>query len=133
MDKIDDLDKMSNTLVMSDLTMNELESIAGNHSTRPASDVKANWRAIVKEAREKDVIVTNYNRPEVVVISAERYASLQTAALAHDPLRRLREDFDRELAVLQAPGAEEKLREIFDATPEEMADAANAAAPHDRE
>jgi len=52
--------------------------------------------------------------------------------LANDSLRRLREALDRELAVLQAPGAEEKLREIFDATPEEMADAANAAAPHDK-
>ena len=53
--------------------------------------------------------------------------------LANDPLRRLREEFERELAVLQAPGAAEKLREIFDATPEEMADAANAAASHDEE
>jgi len=113
--------------------MDELESIAGNHSTHPASDVKANWRAIVKEARERDVIVTNYNRPEAVVLSAERYARLQAAALTHDPLRRLREDFDRELAVLHAPGAEETLREIFDATPEELADAANAATPRNRE
>lgn len=113
--------------------MDELESIAGQHSTRPASEVKANWRAIVKEAREKDVIVTNYNRPEAVVLSAERYASLQTAALANDPLRRFREEFDRELAVLRAPGAAERLREIFDATPQEMADAANAAASHDQE
>lgn len=53
--------------------------------------------------------------------------------LANDPLRRLREDFDRELAVLRAPGAADRLREIFDATPEEMADAANATAPHDEE
>jgi prevent-host-death family protein len=115
---------MTNTLViMSSLTIDELESMAGTHSTRSASDVEANWRAIVKEARENDVIVTNSDRPEAVVISAERYASL----LAKDPLRRLREEFDRELAVLQAPGAEEKLREIFDATPEEIARAANAA------
>jgi len=48
-------------------------------------------------------------------------------------LRRLRKEFDRELAVLQAPGAADKLREIFDATPEEMADAANAAASHGEE
>ena len=52
---------------------------------------------------------------------------------ANDPLRRLREEFDRELAVLQAPGAEDKLREIFDATPEDMAKAANTAASHDEE
>ena len=112
---------------MPNLTMDELESIAGRHITHPASDVKAKWRAIVQEAREDDVIVTTYNRPEAVVISAERYASLQAAARANDPLRRLREDFDRELAVLRTPGAADKLREIFDAKPEELANAANAA------
>lgn len=53
--------------------------------------------------------------------------------LANDRLRLLREEFERELALLQGPGAEEKLREIFDATPEEMADAANAAASRDEE
>jgi hypothetical protein len=53
--------------------------------------------------------------------------------LANDPLRRLREEFDCELAVLQAPGAEDKLREIFDATPEEIVKAANAAASHGEE
>lgn len=117
---------------MGDLTMTELEAIAGEHSTRQASEVKSNWRGIVKEAREREVIVTNYNRPEAVVMSAERYAELQAAARANDPLRRLREDFDRQLAVLRTAGAAEKLREIFAASPVEIADAANAAS-HDDE
>lgn len=107
-------------------TMRELEAISGRHSTRRASEVKSNWRAIVEEARVKEVIVTNYNRPEAVVMSAERYAELKTAARANDPLRRLRDDFDRELTALRAPDAAAKLREIFAATPDEIADAANA-------
>jgi prevent-host-death family protein len=113
---------------MSSLTMSELEAIAGAHSTRQASEVKANWRAIVEEARKQEVIVTNYNRPEAVVMSAERYAKLQSAARAKDPLKGLYEQFDRELAVLREPGAREKMEKIFSASPQEIADAANAAA-----
>jgi len=113
---------------MSSLTMSELEAIAGAHSTRQASEVKANWRAIVEEARKQEVIVTNYNRPEAVVMSAERYAKLQSAARAKDPLKGLYEQFDRELAWLREPGANEILDEIFAMTPQEIADAANRVA-----
>jgi len=110
---------------MSDLTLTELEAIAGRHSKRQASEVKSNWRTIVREAREQEVIVTNYNRPEAVVMSAARYAELQAAARANDPLEKLREEFDRNLAALRAPGAARKLREIFNTSPQDMADAAN--------
>jgi len=111
--------------------MAQLEAIAGKHTTRQASEVKSNWRTIVKEAREKEVIVTSYNRPEAVVMSAERYAELQAAARTNDPLRRLREEFERELAVLNAPGAADKWRELFASTPQDLADAANAAEDSD--
>src|SRR5258706_9775764 len=112
---------------MSDLTMTQLEAIAGKHSTRQASEVKSNWRTIVQESRDGEVIVTNYNRPEAVVMSAERYAQLQAAARANDPLRRLREEFEQELAVLRSPDAGKRVREIFAATPQDIADAATAA------
>ena len=112
---------------MADFTVTELGVIAGKHTTRPASEVKSNWRAIVEEAREREVIVTNYNRPEAVVMSAQRYAELQAAARANDPLQRLRQEFDRELAVLRTAGAADRLRDVFAATPEEIAAAANAA------
>src|SRR4051812_28234268 len=111
---------------MSSMTMSELEAIAGSHSTRQASEVKANWRAIVQEAKQKNVIVTNYNRPEAVVISAERFAQLQAAARAKDPLVALREEWDRRLAWLNEPGAHEIMDDIFNATPRQLADAANA-------
>src|SRR5436305_3551471 len=104
---------------MTDLTMLELEKIAGRHTTRAASEVKSNWRSIVKEAQKKEVIVTNYNRPEAVVMSADRYAELQKAAQANDPMQRLREEWDRKLACLNEPGAEERMDAIFNATPQE--------------
>ena len=116
---------------MTDLTMTQLEAIAGTHSTRQASEVKSNWRAIVREARDGEVIVTNYNRPEAVVMSAERYIQLQAAARANDPLRRLRLEFDRELAVLRTADAAGRLREIFAANPRNIADAANAVSDDD--
>jgi prevent-host-death family protein len=116
---------------MGELTMAQLEVVASSHTTRQASEVKANWRAIVQEARDGDVIVTSYNRPEAVVMSAERYVELQAAARANDPLHRLREQFDRELAALRAAGAGDKLRQVFAASPEDIADAANAASAQD--
>lgn len=113
---------------MADLTMTELEAIAGEHTTRQASEVESNWGTIVDEARSREVvIVTNYDQPEAVIMSAERYAELQAAARANDPLRSLREEFDRELATLRAPDAAERARAAFNATPQEIADAANAA------
>jgi prevent-host-death family protein len=112
-------------MTMSSMTMSELEAIVGTHSTRQASEVKANWRAIVQEAKKQEVIVTSYNRPEAVVMSAERYAELQAAARAKDPLVALREEWDRQLACLNEPGAEERMQAWFDSTPEEIAAAVN--------
>ncbi len=117
---------------MTDLTRSELEAIAGKHTTWAASEVEANWHAIVEEARDRDVIVTNYDRPEAVVMSAQRYAQLQEAARANDRLQRLREEFDRELAILRTAGAGDRMREVFAASPQDIADAANAASD-DRE
>jgi prevent-host-death family protein len=108
------------------MTMNELEKIAGSHSTRQASEVKSNWRSIVQEAKKQEVIVTNYNRPEAVVMSAERYAELQKAAKANDPMKRLREEWDRKMSVLQTPESRERMMRAFHASPQEIADAVNA-------
>src|SRR5258708_6827641 len=95
---------------------------------RPATDVKGHWRDIVDEVNANgEVVVTNYNRPAVVVVSMERYAKLKKDASARDPLAALRAEFDRELASLRHPDASDKLRKIFAATPAEIAKAANAA------
>ncbi|HSP16355.1 MAG TPA: hypothetical protein VLV78_16530 [Thermoanaerobaculia bacterium] len=95
--------------------------------TRSASDVKARWRDIVAEAKEYgEVVVTNFERPEVVVLSMDRYANLTAQAMAKDPLATLRGEFDRELEVLRSRGAASKLRKAFAATPAQLAQAANA-------
>jgi prevent-host-death family protein len=111
---------------MSGISLRDLEGLTGRHSIRPASDVKSQWRTIVQEANELgEVIVTNHNRPEVVVVSVEHYAHLKAQALANDPLTRLRNEFDAELAILRTADAGSRLREIFASSPEDVANAAN--------
>jgi prevent-host-death family protein len=94
---------------------------------RPASEARNHWREIVAKANG-EVVVTHYNRPDVVVISIDRYSKLKADAEANDPLSTLRAEFDRELAYLREPGAGDTLRHLFNATSDEIADAANAAA-----
>jgi len=97
--------------------------------TRTASDIKDHWRDVVADAKANgEVVVTHYNRPEVVVVSIDRYSKLKADAAANDPLSTLRAEFDRELAYLRQPEASSELRRLFDASPDELADAANAAA-----
>ena len=106
------------------MTLQELEAIAGEH-TRPASDVESQWHSIVEEANEfGEVVVTNEDGPEAVVMSVEQFVNLKKQA---DPMTRLRAEWDRKLAWLREPGAGDKLREIFASTPEQIAEAANAA------
>lgn len=111
------------------LTLEQLVELTGNDASRPASDVKSQWRSIVEQANDVgEVIVTNYNRPEVVVVSVDHYAKLKEQAAANDPLARIRAKLDRDLAWMNEPGGAEELRAIFRATPEEIAEAANAMA-----
>ena len=111
------------------MTLEQLQELTGSQARRPASDVKSQWRSIVEQANDLgEVIVTNYNRPEAVVVSVEHYAKLKERAAANDPLARIRAELKRELACLKEPGAGEKLMAIFHSTPEEIAAAANALA-----
>lgn len=100
---------------------------------RAASEVKSHWRDIVAEANTHgEVIVTNYNRPEVVVLSVDRYRKLTADASANDPLTKLRAEFDRELAVLRDSRASSRLHKVFASTPARLAKAANTAASRRR-
>jgi prevent-host-death family protein len=94
-----------------------------------ASSVRTHWRDIVADANTNgEVVVTHHNRAEVVVLSLARYEQLKRKAKANETLTALRAEFDHEMAVLRQPGAAEKLRQLSNITPEEIAEAANAAA-----
>jgi prevent-host-death family protein len=105
-----------------------MKSTAKHESrTRPASYAKSHWRDIVDEVNANgEVVVTNYNRPAVVVVSMAQYAKLKKDATAHDPLASLRDEFDRDLAALRQANTSEKLRKVLAATPADIAKAANA-------
>lgn len=100
---------------------------------RAASEVKARWRDIVADAKAHgEIMVTNHARPEVVVLSLDRYAKLKNDAAANDPLSTLRAEFDRELAMLGHAGSSSRLRQVFASTPAQLAKAANAEARRKR-
>lgn len=101
--------------------------------TRRASEVKERWRDVVADAKRDGVVtVTNHERPEVVVLSIDRYEELKREAEANDPLRTLHDRFEKELAALRAPDAASRLRAAFAATPPRLARAANRARPRRR-
>jgi PHD/YefM family antitoxin component YafN of YafNO toxin-antitoxin module len=101
--------------------------------TRAASEVKERWREIVQEAtKHGEVMVTHHERPDVIVLSLDRYQELKHDADASDSLKTLRAEFDRELAPLRQPDASTKLRKAFQGSPKQLAPAANAAASRRR-
>lgn len=96
--------------------------------TRTASEVKQRWRDVVADARSHgEVTVTNHERPEVVVLSMDRYDQLKREAESNDTLSTLHHNFERQLAALRVPDAAARLRKAFRAAPAELANAANAA------
>jgi prevent-host-death family protein len=114
---------------MAPRTLKELQKLSPELTTRPASDVKDHWRDIVADANSRgEIFVTHYNRPEVVVVSLDRYTKLRAEAAANDPLTTLRAELDQELAFLREPQTAGKLRHAFGAGTDELARAANAAA-----
>jgi len=95
-------------------TIDDVRALAGADTpVHPASTVKTGWRGIVREAvRHGEVIVTNHNRPEVVVLDVSVYADLIRRAQANDPLDVLTRAFDEKLAALDSPDGDARLRAI---------------------
>lgn len=88
----------------------------------PASDVKKlGWRGMMRViARDGQVVVTNHNKPEAVIVPAAEYARMlellqQAGEKDRQILDNLRKQFDQRLACLNAPGAGEQLDALFDA------------------
>jgi PHD/YefM family antitoxin component YafN of YafNO toxin-antitoxin module len=64
------------------------------------------------------LLVTNHDRPEAVILSAEAYTHLldragQAESRVQSDLVQLRERFDERLAALRAPDAGERLRSVI--------------------
>ncbi len=99
-------------------TLEDVRQLAGADTpVRPASAVKSGWSGIVRDAvRFGEVIVTNHNRPEVVVVDIAAYADLVRRARSNErsdePLRVLQADFDRRLAMFGSAEGGARLRAV---------------------
>ncbi|MCE2918096.1 MAG: type II toxin-antitoxin system prevent-host-death family antitoxin [Rubrivivax sp.] len=89
---------------------------------KPVSDVKREgWRGVMRSVDTAGrVLMTNHDRPEAVILSLHEYRLLSEQAAraqrdSQDRLEHLSRAFDAELAVLQQPGAGDRLRSAFDA------------------
>jgi PHD/YefM family antitoxin component YafN of YafNO toxin-antitoxin module len=86
----------------------------------PASDVKRRgWRGLMWTLREQGtVLVTNHDRPEAVILTADAYAELldraqQSDSRVESDLTLLRRRFDERLAALGKPDAGDRLRTVM--------------------
>jgi PHD/YefM family antitoxin component YafN of YafNO toxin-antitoxin module len=86
----------------------------------PASDVKRRgWRGVMWTLREEGaVLVTNHDRPEAVILTADAYADLldraqQSESRVESDLALLRRRFDDRLAALAKPDAGDRLRSVM--------------------
>ena len=86
----------------------------------PASDVKRRgWRGVMWTLREEGaVLVTNHDRPEAVILTADAYADLldraqQSESRVESDLTLLRRRFDDRLAALAQPDAGDRLRSVM--------------------
>jgi len=102
----------------------------------PASDVKKlGWRGVMKSvARDGQVVVTNHNTPEAVILSAETYDAMlraldAAAAPQRSALEELQAKFDARLASLQSAGAGKRLRDVM-ARPAALRGKVKAGASH---
>lgn len=88
--------------------------------TAPASTIKREgWKGVMRSlGAEGRLVVTNHNEPEAVILSTREYDRLVKAARSaanavNDPLQALRDRFDARLAMLDAPDAGDRLRQVM--------------------
>ncbi|WP_044564728.1 type II toxin-antitoxin system prevent-host-death family antitoxin [Azospirillum sp. B4] len=86
---------------------------------RNATQVRSRWAEVAREVQAGgSVAITNHDRVEMVLVSAEEYDRLVTRAasgLAYQQsvLARLTAQFDAELAILQEPDAADRLEQLL--------------------
>lgn len=92
--------------------------------TRAATD---RWSDIVDDVNTYGkVLVTDDEDSKVVVMSFDEFSKMEKRVMDL-ALEKVRAEIDAQVAVMNAPDADEKMRAFMDSTPQEFADAANAA------
>ncbi len=97
-------------------------SIASVSSTQ----AKASFRELIQQAKRSPVFVTVHKKREAVVMSVDDYEQL--LANQRDPLADMAEHFDAMVARMQTAEHAAAVDALFNATPEELGEAAVLAA-----
>lgn len=99
-----------------------------NHVTEfSATEAKNAFGRVLDTAFSQGVVaITKRDRPTAVVLSLDAYQALLGSQAK--PLDSLSHEFDALLAHMQAPAARDAMMDAFDASPEELGQAAAAAA-----
>jgi antitoxin Phd len=96
-------------------------------SSVTATVAKNNFGRLLEQAIQgRPVIITKNDRPRAVLMSIEGYDALAQAE--QDALTALRTEFDAMLARMQTPRVRAAVQAALEATPEEIGQAAVAAA-----
>ncbi|MEA1652585.1 type II toxin-antitoxin system Phd/YefM family antitoxin [Nitrospirillum sp. BR 11164] len=88
---------------------------------RNATQVRSRWAEVAREVQANGgMAITNHDRVEMVLLSAEEYdrlAAKATGGAAHQQavLDRLTAQFDVALAALQEPGVADRLEQLLSA------------------
>lgn len=91
-----------------------------------ATEAKKDFGRILERVmRGEFVLITRHEDPKAVLLSVEDFDALSETPTA--PLNALRAEFDAMLARMQTPEARKKMQATFDASPEDLAKAAQAA------
>lgn len=83
-------------------------------------------RLLDSVAQDRVVVITRHNTPRAVLMSVDRFDALAGAEAA--VLDTLTDEFDALLAKMQTPEVRAATRRAFDASPDELRDAAMEAA-----
>jgi prevent-host-death family protein len=95
-----------------------------------ATDAKNEFATILETAVARGPVgIEKHGEARAVLIGWEDYEKLTAAP---DPLDALRVEYDALLARMQRPGARERMKAAFDASPEELAAAAVSQAKRGR-
>lgn len=94
--------------------------------TFDASTVKNRFRDVAEQAAKGAVAVSRYNRPELVIMTAEEYVRLEK--LRRAPLDALAGQFDALVTRMQTAKSQKAVRALFGASPAELGKAAVKAA-----
>lgn len=118
----------SSTRIRSRLTGGKPRRGDATAATVSSTKAKTSFRELIQKAKRGPVFVTVHKKREAVVMSMDEYEQL--LANQHDPLADMARHFDALVAKMQTSGHAAAVDALFNATPEQLGEAAVQSAKH---